>query len=378
VDLSSQAATEMRAPDLLRIVVGASILAASCLALPAQLDGAAQGAARRAATPQDAITAILDAFRSYRVVSFPGGHTDPNESQALLRRLVADPRFGATVNDIVVEFGSSRYQDLMDRYIRGDDVPESDVRRAWLDAVQPGISLDNQNTAAFFRAVREANAMRPTAEKTRVLLGDPPIDWANVRDRADYRKWEIQRDSYPADLVRRLVLAHDRRALVVYANGHLMRQEILTNYDMTSWQSQTIVSLIEAPGGTPVFTVRAEGSLTEWQPDTAAWKPMSLTIVRGTVIGAADFSEFEQPDQRYVVRGENDFVPIPRTQWASRRLEDIVDAILYTGPASSHTSSGIWAELCADPGYVRMRIGRITLIGLPAAQADAVRRVCKE
>jgi hypothetical protein len=361
----------MRRPCNLR-VASASFFAALCLALP--IAGTAQGTRPGPAVPLDAIPAILDAFRSFRVVSFPGGHTDPNDSQALLRALVADPRFGAIVNDIVVEFGSSRYQDVMDRYIRGEDVPESSVQRAWLDAVQPGISLDNENTPAFFRAVREANAKRPAAEKTRVLLGDPPIDWENVRTKADYRKWEIQRDSYPADLVRRLVLAHNRRALIVWANGHLMRQEILTNYDMTSWQSQTIVSLIEAPGGTRVFTVRAEGSLTKWQADTASWKPMTLTAVRGTALGAADFSEFESPDQRYLIRGEEDFVPIPRAQWASRRLDDIVDGILYTGPEK--TSAGIWTQLCADPGYVKMRVDRITLIGLPPAQADAVKRVC--
>jgi hypothetical protein len=359
----------MRRPWNLRVAL-ASFLAALCLALP--IGGTAQGP--RPAVPLEAIPAILDAFRSFRVVSFPGGHTDANESQALLRALVADPRFGATVNDIVVEFGSSRYQDVMDRYIRGEDVPESSVQRAWLDAVQPGISLDNQNTAAFFRAVREANAKRPAPEKTRVLLGDPPIDWENVRTKADYRKWEIQRDSYPADLVRRIVLAHNRRALIVWANGHLMRQEILTNYDMTSWESQTIVSLIEAPGGTPVFTVRAEGSLTKWQPDAGLWKPMTLIAVRGTSLGAADFSEFESPDQRYEIRGEEDFAPIPRKQWASRRLEEIVDGILYTGP--DKTSSGIWPQLCTDPGYVKMRVDRIALIGLPPTQTDAVKRVC--
>jgi hypothetical protein len=60
--------------------------------------------------------------------------------------------------------------------------------------------------------------------------------------------------------------------LILWANGHLMREEILTNYDMTDWQAQTIVSLIERPGGTPVFPIRAEGSLTRWQPDTVSWK----------------------------------------------------------------------------------------------------------
>src|SRR4029079_15011408 len=56
------------------------------------------------------------------------------------------------------------------------------------------------------------------------------------------------------------------------------------------------------------------------------------------------------PGQRYSIRGEEDFVPIPRDQWASRRLEDIVDGILYVGP--KQTTSGIWPQLCADPGYV--------------------------
>ena len=43
-------------------------------------------------------------------------------------------------------------------------------------------------------------------------------------------------------------------------------------------------------------------------------------------------------------------MPSPRDQWASRRLEDIVDGILYVGP--KQTTSGISPQLCADPGYV--------------------------
>ena len=141
-----------------------------------------------------------------------------------------------------------------------------------------------------------------------------------------------------------------------------MHQEILTNYDMTNWQAQTIVSLIEAEGGPPVFTVRAEGSLSQWQPDAASWKPMSLALVRGTSIGASDFSEFENPGQRYRIRGDDDFVPIPRDQWVKRRLEDIVDAVLYVGPASGRTSAAISRTLCADPAYIKMRLDRIVLL----------------
>src|SRR5262245_31789557 len=102
------------------------------------IHSAAQSGAARPATPLEVIPAILDAFRTHRIVSFPGGHTDGNEVQAQLRALIRDPRFASTVNDIVVEFGGSRYQDLMDRYVRGDDVSESAVRVAWLNAVQAG------------------------------------------------------------------------------------------------------------------------------------------------------------------------------------------------------------------------------------------------
>jgi hypothetical protein len=304
------------------------VLASLCVAAGLSIQGQAQSNGARSATPLEVIPAILDAFRTYRIVSYPGGHTDGNEVHAQLGALIRDPRFATTVNDIVVEFGSSRYQDLMDRYVRGDDVSDSAIRVAWLNAVQAGTALDNANTAAFFRNVREVNAALPPERKLRVLLGDPPMDWDNIRNKADYRKWIIQRDSYPADLVRREVLAHNRRALIVWANGHLMRQEIRTNYDMSTWQAQTIVSLLEA-AGTPVFTVRSGGDLSRWQADTASWKPMSLTIVRGTTVGAADFNDFDGVSERYRVRGEEDFVPLPREQWVTRRLEVIVDAISF-------------------------------------------------
>src|SRR5262245_23114643 len=96
-----------------RSMVWTSMLALLSVATAMPIGGTAQSTSPRPATPLDAIPALLDAFRTYRVVSFPGGHPDANESQAVLRALVRDPRFASTVNDIVVEFGSSRYQDLM-------------------------------------------------------------------------------------------------------------------------------------------------------------------------------------------------------------------------------------------------------------------------
>jgi len=336
---------------------------------------AGQAQAPKPAVRLDPIPAILDAFRTYQLVSFPGGHTDGNGAMGLLHQLIKNPGFAGTVNDIVVEFGSSRYQDLMDRYVRGDDVPIAQVRLAWLNAVQAGVSLDNANTDAFFKLVRDTNASLPPDKKIRVLLGDPPIDWDNVKNKADLRKWIVQRDSYPAHLVQREVLDRKRRALLVYANGHLQKKEILTNYDMSDWQSQTIVSLLER-AGTRVFTVRAEGSLKEWQPDTASWKSPALTIIRDTVLGAADYSEYEDPGQRYRIRGIDDFVPLPKEQWARMRAEEVIDAVLYFGPDSDRSNAPLMRSLCDDPSYLKMRMERIAVAGLPLRESEVVKKLC--
>jgi hypothetical protein len=58
----------------------------------------------------------------------------------------------------------------------------------------------------------------------------------------------------------------------------------------------------------------------------------------------------------------------------SRRLEEIVDAILFVG--EEHTSAPIAPDLCADTAYVKMRLDRIAVIGLPEGEADRVRRSC--
>src|SRR5438045_3107602 len=67
---------------------------------------------------------------------------------------------------------------------------------------------------AIYRAVRDVNRTLPRERQMRALLGDPPIDWRNVHTPAEFRKWLELRDSYPADLIQREVIAKGRRALV--------------------------------------------------------------------------------------------------------------------------------------------------------------------
>ena len=114
------------------------------------------------------------------------------------------------------------------------------------------------------------------------------------------------RDLSVGDLIRREVTARGRRALVLYGQLHYPRKEILTNYDMTSWQAQTLVSWLESMG-VKVFNVWATGAaVVTVQPDAAKWPHMSLTLIRVRRVGADGLPRrsIRAPGRdRFVIRG---------------------------------------------------------------------------
>ena len=148
-------------------VAWVSVLAASCLTLDAA--GPWHGAGRPTATGLAAGPHHRDPRRvsivPRRVVSWR-----PHGSERVPSALAGARRGSALRGD-----GQRHRRRVRQLAVSGRDGPlhprrgrarNPRVQRAWLDAVQPGIALDNQNTPAFFRAVREANAKRPVAEKT--------------------------------------------------------------------------------------------------------------------------------------------------------------------------------------------------------------------
>ena len=339
-------------------------------ALLVALAVAAQLNASDAAVPREAVTAIIEAFHTRTIVALPDAHGG-EKAHAFLLSLIRDPRFAETVNDIVVEFGSARYQDVVDRFVRGEDVLYETLRRAWQDTTQPSAANDRPHAEAVFRAVRAVNAGRPRDRQLRVLLGDPPIAWERIQTRAEHFKWIEMRDMYPAALIQLEVIAKQRRALVVYGVGHLQRKNVHSNFQMDTWPAQTIVSLIERASPTPVFTIigiDATDKVTAHQPGIAAWKVPSLATIRGTALGAADAAEYFSWGTRFAIR-DGKMVPVPREEWRTLRAEDQFDAVLYLGAEPG--AEAPWSPaLCADSAYLDMRFKRIALAGLPPKETE--------
>ncbi len=319
------------------------------------------------AIPVDAISAILAAFEKHEVVALDEGDHTNEQGHAFRLSLIRDPRFSDVVNDIVVEFGSARYQDIMDRFVSGEDVPDTELRQVWQNTTSAYGVWDVPIYEEFFRAVREFNSSLPKERQLRVLLGDPPVDWDNSHPEY-FDKLLYSRDSHPAELIEKEVLAKKRRALIIYGGNHFLRKELVftdindDNFSTTDGDL-SLVARLESQAKIKVFTIWTYTfgeDIGMLQPDIQSWHQPSLTKLRATILGEQDYGfYFPGPMMNKMIDGKLRFFKFRPGQ----RMEEQFDALLYLGPTSTITYSELPVEFCSDLAYIEMRKRRTALAG---------------
>lgn len=344
------------------------------------------------ARPVDPITAIVDAFKTHDVVALGEGNHGNEQGADLRKALYRDARFLATVHDIVVESGNGRHQAMMDRYIAGEDVPEKELRMAWLETTQATPVWDKDIYPDMFRTIRGINRNLPRTEQLRVLLGDTPYTYDPSNPTAPVKR----NDSFSADLILREVIAKKRKALIVYGEMHYLRREA----DCPPVPGQparpprgTIVSLLEKSGVkvfsiwtfTPDPPLTAEQDLSALQADIANWPKPSLTVIKGTTVGVAPFTFYYPKGAGMMAcRGPNGPITMDLGEAVGGVMQEQFDAVLYLGPKAEITYAPLQKSLCADPDYVEMRAKRLSATRPPgapstgsSADADALRSRCE-
>jgi hypothetical protein len=323
---------------------------------------------RPPATAADPVAAILDAFEHHPVVALGEGDHNNEQGHAFRLALLRHPRFPQMVNDIVVEFGNARYQPVVDRYVGGDDVAFAELRAVWENTTQLRPVWDVPIYAELLRAVRERNAQLPRDRRLRVLLGDPPIDWARVTSFADVfgQMREVgDRDIFPVRVIQREVLAKGRRALVVYGDQHVKRTPASMRPGCQAGSTipcfpGSIVDQLESLSGVTAFTVTTltAADLRSLQADVAQWQPPALAVLRDTRLGRTPYRSFLAAGP--LMLGP-DGKPQPEPPAVKRPIEEVFDAVLYVGPPSDITYARLAPALCADAGYVAMRRARMAM-----------------
>jgi outer membrane protein OmpA-like peptidoglycan-associated protein len=180
-------------------------------------------------TWQPAVDLILGAFEQHPLVALSEGAGHGQlETRDLFAALIRDRRFAPTVRNIVIEFGNARFQSVLDRYVGGHAVRREELRHVWEDTTQISAVWSLPMYEQMLADVRSVNASLPSANRTRVLAGDPPIDWNTVTSPADddMNDW---RDAHFAHVIEREVINRHERALILIGGAHISRKVILPN-----------------------------------------------------------------------------------------------------------------------------------------------------
>jgi hypothetical protein len=270
-----------------------------------------------------AVDRVLACFESFPLVALAEQHRRIEVHDFLLA-LIEDPRFGRAVDDIVVEFGNALLQPVLDRYSAGDDVTLDELQHVWRDTGQ-WLVWDSPLYPRFFERVRAANLGRPPEERVRVVLGDPPIDWAAVKSAAEYRKF-AERDAFYAGVVEREVLAKGRRALLIVGGMHLPRRGPLElSLPRTSPGVGALLSQRHPDALHIVWTLPPSEALAD---ELGLERAPSYVELQDDERGERSYGLLVPRDVSILVGGE--WKPMGEVRWPPMR--DMVDALLYLGP----------------------------------------------
>jgi hypothetical protein len=151
------------------------------------------------------VGALISVYDQFDVVPLGEGHGFRPDSDLRIA-LVRHPDFAKKVRTIVVEFGSTKEQATLDRYIRGENVPRAQFEQVW-KTLSPGNIGDLVSKTPiytdFFAAIREVNSKLPAAARIRVFGGDPGP--------------EGNRDSAAVSILKEQALQKRGKALVITA-----------------------------------------------------------------------------------------------------------------------------------------------------------------
>jgi hypothetical protein len=205
-----------------------------------------------------AFDGIFEAFQMYPLVGLGETHRRAQEID-FYTELIRDPRFAGDVGNVVVEFGGAAHQGIIDRYVAGENVPYLELRKVWTDTVGWTGVVPSMGYQLFYYQVRQANLTLPPQNRIRVWLGEPPIDWSQIKTHADWEKLDRLRNSHAAGLIESEILARGKKALVIYGAdhfNHLIPGDAGRKLEDAGWGVNTLRARVDQAHPNTIFVAR--------------------------------------------------------------------------------------------------------------------------
>ncbi|WP_263367094.1 hypothetical protein [Edaphobacter bradus] len=358
-------------PRMLRSArCGTVLLSLASISLPSQPCRAQVSASHpvsdtQDAIPEPAIPAILKTFETFEVVGMPAAHGQKDIDDFILS-LIRDPRFPASVNDIVVECGNVRYQPVLDRYIAGEDVPFTEVQHVWRDTTVQQMCGASGFYEQLFPLVRSLNQRLPARSRLRVVAADPPIDWGKIYTHEDLTSFfgrdenlASVREGSIASVMEREVLSKHRKALMLFGVFHLVHGggpgegDAVTRYERHYPGRTFVISDFGyyGTGNEPLGEMNAPGGV---------WP--SLLRTKNSSLGTLGLDSFLPSP---ITTDQNCNAIDAFSSKPSKTVADQIDAFLYLGPQKLLLAEPLPADIALDRAYRSEWLRRMKVAGLP-------------
>ena len=195
---------------------------------------------------------IAALYDDYQVIAMTERHASGDDHR-LREALLSDPRFVSEVEIVLVEFANAARQDVLDRYLLGEDVADDELVRVWRDT---GFTAwESPGYRRFLDRIRQINAEQRSENPIRVLAGDRPIRWDEIETGAELRRYR-DRGDYPTESLKCEIIEPGRKALLVFGRTHIYKRYPMSFVNNLSREEQERVAVVDSISQSPELARR--------------------------------------------------------------------------------------------------------------------------
>jgi len=272
----------------------------------------------------DAEEYIIRIFQSGNIIGLGEGEHHLENSHKFLQKMFDNKKIQKTIDVVIVEFANVDYQDILDRYIFGEEVHINELRKIWRESTQC-IGRFGEGIVYFelLKKIRDINTTLPENEKIRVLGGDPSIDWQSIKTREDYLKVIAARDTFPAGLAVDYGINQSKKVLLIYSEFHFVKINDKRFYQ----EHHTITTVVNSmhPGAMKVIAVL--------DPSTFHIEELTKNLPHYSIIDLKTSELGNLPAEKYFkeIRNKDGTVIL----FEGYKINNLFDYFLYIGPSES-------------------------------------------